>query len=185
MKCSSRHLRWATRLMFLLIVGALALVEAFAQSADEYDVKSAFVFNFTKFVEWPNLPNSDSFKICMLGDDPFGGTLDRIVKGKVAYNQTIQIRRLKEPSEARQCQIVFVRGEEDTKAAKLLEAVRGMPVLTVSENRRFTKMGGMIVLYMKDGHVSVSINVQPAETAGLKISAKLMSLAKKDENEEP
>jgi hypothetical protein len=171
-----------------LVLSSLALASmASGQAVDEYEIKAAFLYNFTKFVEWPSSPSSDTFNICILGDNPFGSFLDQLVKGKTAYSRAVQIRKLKDPVEARQCQIVFVRREEETKAIKVIEAVRGMPVLTVSDRRRFSRLtGGIVSLLMGEGHVSVGINFQAAQSAGLKISAKLMSLAKsvKDEGEE-
>jgi hypothetical protein len=170
---------------FIVVLVSATMV--LGQTIDEYEVKAAFLYNFTKFVEWTNVPGTDTFNICIFGDDPFGGSLDRLVKGKTAYNLKIQVRRIKEAAEARQCQIVFVRREEDAKAARLIEAVRGMPVLTVSEYRKFVTMGGIIFFSTKEGRVSIGINAQPAESAGLKISAKLLNISKigKDESEEP
>ena len=160
-----------------IVLSAAFVVVAFSQAADEYEVKAAFIYNFTKFVEWPSL-SADIFSICIVGDDPFGGTLDQLVKGKTAYNRPIQVRRLKEVGESRQCQIVFVRQEEEVKGAKLVEVLRGMPVLTVSEGHKFGKIGGMIFLSMKEGHMNVGINSDAATSVGLKISAKLLTLAK-------
>jgi uncharacterized protein DUF4154 len=187
----TRRLQGFCRLIGGPLAALLSLVlvapMVFSQTLDEYEVKAAFLYNFTKFVEWNNVPTTEVFNICIFGDDPFGGSLDRLVKGKTAYNRKIQIRRIKEASEGRQCQIVFVRREEDAKAAKLIEAVRGMPVLTVSEYHKFVTMGGIIFFSTKEGRVSIGINSQPAESAGLKISAKLLSISKigKDESEEP
>jgi hypothetical protein len=165
------------------VLGAASI----SQSADEYEVKAAFLYNFTKFVEWQSMPSSDAFDICILGDDPFGDSLDQLVKGKMAYSRRIRVRRLRQPVEARQCQIAFVRQDEDSKLEKLVEAVRGAQVLTVSEDRSFARMGGMVFLRMKDGRIGVGINVQATESAGLKVSAKLLTIAKNvnDESEEP
>jgi hypothetical protein len=176
-----QRLRLAERVVLSLSMVACTVM---GQSVDEYELKAAFLYNFTKFVEWPSVPNPDAFNICILGDDPFGETLDQLVKGKTAYSRKIRVLRLKEPAEARQCPIVFVRDEESTKAAKLIEAVRGAPVLTVSESRKFLNSGGMVALSMKEGHVSLGINLHHAESAGLKVSAKLMSLVR-NESEEP
>lgn len=163
-----------------MAVGLAALLSgagSVAESFDEYEVKAAFLVNFTKFVEWPAIA-SDGFAICILGFDPFGPSLDLLVKGKTAYNREIRIQRMKDPAEARQCQIVFVGRDEESKAAKLLDAVRGMPVLTVSERRSFIKMGGMISLFTEDARVQVGINVSTPNAAGLRMSAKLMRIAK-------
>ncbi len=155
---------------------------ASAQQLDEYEVKAAFLYNFTKFVEWPAQSNSP-FAICIYGDDPFGPTIDQLVRGKSVGGRFIIIRRLKEPIEARQCQIAFVTRSEEAKAQKLVEAVQGTPVLTVGERSKFGKLGGMIFLVMQDNHVSVGVNVPAAEKAGLKLSAKLMSVAKQFKEE--
>ena len=148
-----------------------------AQAIDEYEVKAAFLYNFTKFVEWPK-NDSDAFSICILGDDPFGPTIDQLVKGKTVNGKKLSVRRLKEAVEAKQCQIVYVRAEEKNKAAQLIEAVQKMPILTVGERGGFGKIGGLVYLSMMDDHVGVGINAPAAEAAGLKVSAKLLSLAK-------
>src|SRR4026209_503629 len=111
-----------------LFVGLLAFSgTVLGQGVDEYSMKAAFIYNFTKFIEWPKIIGLTTFSICVLGDDPFGLTLDEVVKGKTANGVAIQTRRLKDPSEARQCQIVFVKREEEKKAQKLVEEIRGLP----------------------------------------------------------
>jgi YfiR/HmsC-like len=167
-----------------VLLGLVMIPEIMSgQSVDEYEVKAAFLFNFTKFVEWPK-NDSDAFNICILGDDPFGPNLDELVKGKVANGKKLQIRRLKDAPEAKQCQIVYVRGEEKNKASQVIDAVQKMPVLTVGERSAFGKMGGIVYLTMMDDHVGVGINAAAAESSGLKISAKLLSLAKSSKDGE-
>ena len=168
---------WCGRLLLGLL---FASGVACAQAADEYAVKAAFLYNFTKFIEWPKT-DSDSFSICILGDDPFGSTLESLVKGKTANGKKLAVRRLKDAPEAKQCQIVYVRAEEKNKAAQLIEAVQKTAVLTVGERSEFGKMGGLIYLSMVDDHVSVGINAAATEASGLKVSAKLLSLAKNGE----
>src|SRR5439155_24709047 len=164
------------RLLCILMVMIAAPV--LGQTVDEYEIKAAFLFNFTKFVEWPPKAQATAFVICILGDDPFGSTIDRVVNGKNVFGLPLQVRRLKDAAEAKHCQIVFAGLTETAKAARLIEALRGMPVLTVGENRDFLRQGGMISLDADDGRVNIAINAGAAENAGLKISAKLMTLAK-------
>ncbi len=158
-----------------------AAAPAPAQAIDEYEVKAAFLFNFMRFVEWPPAgpagPGSP-FQLCILGDDPFGPLLDRMVHGKTVGGHPLQILRLKDAPEVRPCRIVFVRREENGKAAKLMEAVRGLPILTIGESHEFAQIGGMIYLTMQNDRVGIVINPKPAERAGLRISGKLMSLAR-------
>ena len=150
---------------------------ACGQTADEYEVKAAFLYNLTKFVEWPR-SDSESFSICILGDDPFGPTINQLVKGKTVNGKRLEIRRIKEAAEARQCQIVYVRSEEKHKAAELLDAVQKMPVLTVTEQSGSGKSSCLVYLSTIDDHISLGINAAAAESSGLKISAKLLMLAK-------
>jgi len=148
------------------------------QSAEEYEVKAAFLYNFTKFVEWPSVTESPVFSICILGDDPFESAIDRLTVGKLVGSRSLKVQRLKDGAEGKQCQIVFVGAAERTKVSKLVDSVRGTAVLTVGESAEFLRMGGMIFLSTQDGHVSVVINPAVTEAARLKVSAKLMTLAK-------
>ena len=163
---------------FLLIL-LLALPARFAgQEQDEYAVKAAFLFNFTRFVEWPQANGSSPFGICILGDDPFEAIIDKLTQGKTAVGRTIQVRRIKSAADAKSCQIAFVSTAERSKAAMLVDAVRGTPVLTVGETQEFLHMGGMIALPMEAHHVNIVISTTVAQSANLKISAKLLTLAK-------
>jgi hypothetical protein len=162
----------------LLIVMALIATAGAGQSAEEYEVKAAFIYNFTKFVEWPATAEAPSFTICILGDDPFKSSIDRLTSGKMVGSRPVQVRRLKEGVEGRQCQIVFVGASERAKASRLVEAVRGTSVLTVGESVEFLRVGGMFYLSMADNHVNVVINSAATEAARLQVSAKLMTLAK-------
>jgi hypothetical protein len=171
--CLFRHILW-----LLLIMGSLTEVGR-AQVADEYEVKAAFLYNFTKFVEWPAAAApSTTFVICILGDDPFESVIDRLTVGKTVNGRALQVRRLKEPDDARQqCQIVFVGASDKSRATKLIETTRGTPVLTVGESRDFVRMGGLFFLSTETGRVSVVISGTATQAAGLKVSAKLMTLA--------
>jgi len=175
--------RFGRAAVCLALISMVLPASVSGQAVDEYAVKAAFLYNFTKFVEWPDAQGEGTFNICITGDDPFGGSLDRLVQGKTANGRKILIRRLKELGEARQCQIVFLGREEEAKASKLVEAVRGAPVLTVGEPGKFEKMGGMIVLSMNEGRVAVRVNAAATESCGLKVSARLMSLATRDMGE--
>jgi hypothetical protein len=162
---------------FLVVVLLLAEI-SLAQIADEYAVKAAFIYNFTKFIEWPGAAGTSPFSICILGDDPFEAAIERQTKGKTANGRPFQVRRLRDAAEAKQCQIVFVRETEMSKVAKLIDATKGTPVLTVGESGDFARLGGMIFLSRENNHVSVVVHKAATDNAGFKISANLMTLAK-------
>lgn len=159
---------------------ALGRQAAHAQrsSASEYAVKAAFLYNFAKFIEWPSGAPSGPIKIGILGEDPFGATLDGTVKGKTANGRSLVIRRLKRTQDARSCHIVFVSRSEKGRFAEILEAVKGAPVLTVADTERFAHRGGMLNFYLEQNRVRFEVNVTAAEQARLKISSKLLRLAR-------
>jgi hypothetical protein len=149
---------------------------ALAHQVAEYELKAAVLFSLTKFVEGP--PDSNhNFAICIYGDDPFGSVIDDVTKGKSAYGRSVQVQRLRQAEEARQCRIVFFHGDQK-RAAKLIQAVRGMPVLTVGETEDFIRGGGLVYLSTEADRINMVINNEAAASCALKVSAKLLSLAK-------
>lgn len=147
-----------------------------AQGASEYELKAAFLFNFAKFVEWPD-PASGPLRVCIVGDDPFGNKLEDTVRGKEISGQPIEIRRLNREDNPRGCQIAFI-GASGRDARSVLDTLGGASTLTVGESPNFAKQGGIINFVLEDNKVHFEINVDAAERARLRISSKLLSLAK-------
>lgn len=172
-----------TRLLSLMLLVGAAL-ELHAQAAvagfDEYQVKAAFLYNFAKFVEWPpgTFANpTDPIGICIAGVNPFGSTLDSMVQGKKIGDRAFVVRRIPDTQQAKGCQILFIGGTEWKRIRPLLEALRGMAILTVGETDDFTASGGMIALQIAGPRVRIQIDIEAAEHSRLKISSKLLSLA--------
>lgn len=163
----------------LLTVGVSALGRA--QSPTEYEVKAVFLYNFAKFVEWPGVagdaPN-EPFVIGILGEDPFGKVLDETLRGKTVNGRTVVIARLLRAKDARGCHIVFISGSESRHLHSIFESLQGSNVLTVGETEGFARQGGAINFTLEESRVRFEINIEAAQRAGLKISSKLLSLAK-------
>jgi len=145
----------------------------------EYQVKAAFLLNFTKFIEWPANAFADSgspFSICILGRDPFGRALDDFAEGEAVSDRKLVVRRINESPAAQTCQLVFV-----DSAGKDLGRILGgfgRGVLTVGEGERFLRDGGMIAFVIENRRVRFDINQSAVEGVGLKISSKLLSVAR-------
>ncbi|MEO8098893.1 MAG: YfiR family protein [Acidobacteriota bacterium] len=159
---------------------AAAQVHSEAPAAAEYQVKAGFLFNFTKFVEWP--PDTfrgpeDAIKICILGQDPFGSGLRDAVKDKVVANRPFVVRAVSSLQQATDCQILFVSASEQKRYGSVLEELKLHSVLTVSEAQNSTTSGGIINFRLKDEQVRIDIDVGAAERAKLQISSKLLKLA--------
>jgi hypothetical protein len=145
----------------------------------EYQVKAAFLLNFTKFIEWPAsaFQQADSpISICILGVDPFGSALDQILSGELVNGRRVVAQRIKSAPPPQACHALFVsRPEKD--GGKIPPGL-GPGVLTVGEGEGFIRDGGMIAFVIENRRVRFEINRATAENAGLKLSSKLLSVAK-------
>jgi hypothetical protein len=131
-------------------------------------------------VEWPPgtfARSNDPISICIIGQNPFGSTLENMVLGKKVGDRTFAVRRLADTQQANQCQILFIGATEWKRTRALLEAVRSAGVLTVGETDDFTDLGGIISFRLDGPRVRILVNLQTAEHAKLRISSKLLSLA--------
>jgi hypothetical protein len=164
----------------------LALVWLFAPSLraeSEYDVKAAFLFKFTKFVEWPANAFSGPdapFVIGIVGSDPFEGGLDRLIEGNTTGNRRLEVRHISAGDAAalRGCQMIFVSASEQRRLPAILSALQGRPVLVVGESEGFASAGGMFGFALRESHLGIEINSAAARQARLKISSQLLNLAK-------
>ncbi len=144
----------------------------------EYRVKAAYLLNFTKFIEWPPETFADAsspFSICIAGDDPFSGLLDRMVEGEAVNGRRLIVRRLAGRAPAA-CQIVFDAGPPGDRSGSL--ATLGPGVLTVGEGDTFLREGGIIAFVIENRRVRFDIRQSQAARAGLKISSKLLNVAR-------
>jgi hypothetical protein len=163
----------------LWAVLALLCLPASAQQPLEYQVKAAFLLNFTKFVEWPpsafNAPDAP-LVLCILGEDPFGAALDQVVAGEVVNGRKVAVERIKRAPAPQSCQVLFVSGA-GKDAAKILSDL-GPGVLTVGEGADFLRGGGMIAFVIENRRVRFDIHQAVAEKAGLALSSRLLSVAR-------
>ncbi len=158
----------------LLLTVAVASAPAAQEVSKEYRVKAAFLYNFVKFVEWPTRPSSASILICVGGRNPFGSVLTETIRGEVVARRTLEARVILEPDES--CHIVFI--PEGANAGAYLRAARGTAILTVGEAPGFIEQGGLIRFYLDGGSVRFEINRDGADRAGLRISSRLLQLAR-------
>jgi hypothetical protein len=171
-------LRGVVLVSLLGLTGTVSAVQVRAQ-ADEYQVKAAFIFNFAKFVEWPGDAFSDGgpLVVAVVGDDPFGGALDRI-NGSMANGRRLRIKRLRMGDNLRACHILYIAQSEARNVGKILDNVRGTSVLTIGETAQFNQSGGMIRFVIQNQKVRFEINANAASQVRLRISSKLLALSK-------
>ena len=151
-----------------------------AQTSHEYEIKAAFLYNFVKFVEWPNeaLPEtSDTITVCVLGDDPAGEALESI-NGKTVKARRLAVRRLQPIKGIESCHVLFMSSSQESRVPQVMQNLHGSSVLTVGEMERFIPAGGIINFVIERNKVRFEISPSGAERARLKLSSQLLSLAR-------
>jgi hypothetical protein len=148
-----------------------------AAPTGEYRVKAAYLFNFSQFVEWPAAAFASPtapFVICVVGQDPFEGALEGVVRGEKLEGHPLQVRRLADAAQATDCNIAFVARGQAALLDDALRALRGRHVLTVTDAPRAEERGAMIVLFTDNNRVRMRINLAAARASQLVISSKLL-----------
>jgi len=173
----TRRIVGTSLLTAAMLVCTHASAENAAQGPSEYQVKAAFLYNFVKFVDWPAARKEGPIELCVLGKDPFGGALERVVEGKSVNGRPLVIRRIGDIAAARSCHVLFVSRSEAGRVSLIAKKVHAWNVLTVSDVDRFCERGGIITFLMEGQRVRFRINTKMAATAGLTISSKLLQLA--------
>lgn len=191
-------------LVLALSVGLIAS-QARAESAQsrEYQIKAAFIYNFTKFVDWPAEKMADANEpiiIGIIGKDPFGRAFEAI-EDKQVKDRGIVVRRFERFEEIgksdkdkaklgrrietlRKCHLLFICSSEKNNLAKITTALKDYPVLTIGETAGFVEAGGIVELLVEQRKVRFEVNLTAAKRAKLKIRSKLLRLAKRIIREE-
>lgn len=176
--------RWFSALFLagaVALGGSLPAARTLSATPNEYQVKAAFLYNFAKFVEWPPGtfagPNAP-LVVEVLGEDPFGQSLDEAIGGRSVNGHPLLIHRSRRLEDLRGCQLLFVSSAEQKRMPLILARLEGWPVLTVGEWETFAESGGIIQFLLEDNRVRFAINLDAATRARLKISSKLLTLAK-------
>jgi len=148
----------------------------------EYTIKLAYLYNFAKYVEWPSDGNpggeEGAFVIGVVGPSPFGDALASL-RTKTVRGSPIRVQQILAVSDYQPCHIVFFSaGSEESLAAAVLEATRASPTLTVGETKGFATNGGTLNFYKQQNKVRFELNRGAAQRAELKISSKLLRIAK-------
>lgn len=147
------------------------------------EIRAAFVYNFAKFVEWPAgslAAPATSLRLCAFPGDNKATRLD-MIDGREAQGHSISVQWISSAKQASACQLLYLTEEDVRRHPQLLPDLLRQPVLTVGENETFLDQGGMVALFVEQDHVRFSINQTRARASGLKISARLLQLARKVE----
>lgn len=171
--------RALVRLGCVLLGCLLAALPLPAQTLSEYDVEAAYLYNFGKFVRWPAdaQKSSPEFDICILGHDPFGGTLDRLIANDRVDGRPIHKRIITRPASAKGCAIVYIADSEARHMHAVLETMANQQTLLVSGLPHFLENGGMIQFVLNGDRVRFAVNLDAAARCHLALSSDLLKVA--------
>lgn len=152
-----------------------------AHGADrEHQIKSAFIYNFAKFIEWPGgLGDSNSnFVIGIYGASAFEDELQLALAGKSVLGHPIEIEEVRSDSAVRRCRILITGANTEERIFQLLRVCKANGTVLVGESPDFARMGGTVGFAIEAGKVRFDVNLKTAKSDDLVISSKLLSLAR-------
>lgn len=162
-----------------LITGLNGPVSPSAQSAPEHAVKAAFLYNFTRFVAWPDgIPAaSEPFRLCVVADAPTRAAIEETMQGELIQGRPAEVHVPQTPQEARRCQILYIGRGAGARGTQMLNTVRSHPVLTVGETNGFIEQG-TIQFVVENDRVRFDVNMANAERARLTVNSRLLRVAR-------
>ena len=165
----------------VMLLGSGLIAVPYEDLMDEYQVKAAFLYNFARFVEWPFESfqrSNEPLTICVLGIDPFGSSLDDTVAGRAIEGRSLAVRRISSIRQIAGCHVLFVSSAESKRSPPALAEIRTPGVLTVGDSGA-PEMDGLIINFrLEGGKVRFAINLEAADRGRLRISSRLLSLAR-------
>lgn len=164
----------------LLCAGAPANAAPTTGRAHEYALKSVFLFQFARFVTWPARSFRDEstpITIGILGEDPFGASLDEVVAGEAVGTRKLEVRRYGLIDQVGPCHILFISASEAERLPSILGRLRGHNVLTVGDTKDFAARGGIVGFAVDRNRLKLRVNLAAADSAQLTISSKLLRQA--------
>lgn len=173
----------ARLLAFLLVLTLFQVplyVDAEEREFSEHEVKAGFIYNFAKFIEWPDetLPNvRTTITFCLIGTDPFGKALDAI-DNKTVRDKRFETKNIGLSKDLKNCNILFISNSEKKRLPQILEILKGTSILTIGDTRGYAQQGIIINFTMEQKKVKFEINTASARKTKLIISSKLLRLAK-------
>lgn len=172
--------RWFTAAVAAVTLLAWPGTAAPTLQPTEYGLKSVFLYQFCRFMEWPDSAFSspdEPLTIGILGEDPFGPLLREAVAGEKYHDRPIKIVHYRNPREIRRCHLLFVSRSEAAKTPEIVAAVAGRNTVTVGETPQFINDGGMIALTAEQNRVRLQMNLTTLRTANVEVSSKLLRIA--------
>ncbi|CAN5828856.1 hypothetical protein BH24ACI4_BH24ACI4_22650 [soil metagenome] len=170
------------RLSLLVLIAALIAVPAPARaqidSGTHTDIKAAFLLTFAKFTEWQSLAPATPLVMCVAGDQRVANALAEAVRGQRVRDRSLQVQEVGIDGFLDACNLLFISTSHIRSASPVLDSLKRLPILTVSDSQGFAQSSGIIELYVEAGRMRFAVNPGAGSRAGLGLSSRLLNLAR-------
>ncbi len=161
--------------LFIFLLGSGTMLQA---QSDEQTMKAVALEKLSLFISWPENTPSKEFVICVLNQNPLGDILEDVYKDKKIKDKKVKIVKIKNLQELTECQLLLIPTINKSELNKVLNYVKGKPILTISDSEGFAEAGCFINFYEYENKLRFEINQKSMENAGFKIDYRLLKVSK-------
>lgn len=165
------------RLTFLLLFIFQVAVNAVAQERPTHEIHAAMLYNFIKYVQWPNESDPGDFVVGVIGDENVLNTLKQWYDGKPKGSKKYVIKKLASADEANTCQVIYIGKSKNKEFENIRNNITGKPVLTITDGNGMGQKGSCINFKVIDGKLKFELNQGMVNSSNLKVSGQLSSMA--------
>ena len=171
-----RNISFGGKLLLFLLFVRCSSFTCKAQDVD-YKAYTLFVYNFMKYVEWPEAQSKGDFVVGVFGDSPIQKELQALASGKKLKGRNIVVKVITKPEDAAACQLLYVTGSKSSSIKQLKDLLKDKPVLIVGEREGLAKKGAELsFVTLEDDELKFDINKKEIDIHQLKISSSLLAL---------
>lgn len=163
----------------VILVVMMAFVSGYAigQERPTHEIHAAMLYNFIKYVQWPNEGEAGDFVVGVIGDEKIFATLTQWYNGKPKGSKKYVIKQLSSAEEAAECQVVYIGKSKNREFDNIKNSTSGKSVLTITDGNGMGQKGSCINFKVIDGKLKFELNQGMVNSSNLKVSNQLSSMA--------
>lgn len=142
-----------------------------------HEIHSAMLFNFMKYIQWPNESEPGDFVLGILGEDDVFNTMKSRYDGKPKGAKKYVVKKLSSAADAAECSVVYIGKFKNKEFENVKAAISGKSVLTITDSVNLGQKGSCINFKIVDGKLKFEINNASVTESNLKVSSQLSSMA--------
>lgn len=171
------------KILFILLLPIVLLTQSAAIKLDQSEeagarIKAIYIYNFTKYIEWPNEYKDGNFVIGVYGTNaPLLGELNKMAASKMVGSQKLEIKNIMVPSDAAQCHIIYILNDNSGQIAEVITKIKGKSALIVTDKPGMAKQGAGINFSIVENKQKIELNRANIEKYKLKVASTLVEMA--------